>query len=215
MSLFDISAAVAPGRTPTYPGDPGLEISSWSAIERGDPANVTNLHFGAHTGTHVDAPAHFIEGAARLPELPLAAFVGQARVVEIPPDVRAVEESHVAALGLEGAERVLFKTRNSEFWRDPRGQFREDFTYLTPEAARALAALRPLLVGWDYLSIEQFGSEDFGAHLALLGAGVVVVEGLDLSAVGAGDYELLCLPLRIESGHGDGAPARALLRTHD
>jgi len=214
MSLFDISAAVAPGRTPTYPGDPGLEISSWSAIERGDPANVTNLHFGAHTGTHVDAPAHFIEGAARLPELPLAAFVGQARVVEIPPDVRAVEESHVAALGLEGAERVLFKTRNSEFWRDPRGQFREDFTYLTPEAARALAALRPLLVGWDYLSIEQFGSEDFGAHLALLGAGVVVVEGLDLSAVGAGDYELLCLPLRIESGHGDGAPARALLRTH-
>ena len=215
MSLFDISAAVAPGRTPTYPGDPGLEISSWSAIERGDPANVTNLHFGAHTGTHVDAPAHFIEGAARLPELPLAAFVGQARVVEIPPDVRAVEESHVAALGLEGDERVLFKTRNSEFWRDPRGQFREDFTYLTPEAARALAALRPLLVGWDYLSIEQFGSEDFGAHLALLGAGVVVVEGLDLSAVGAGDYELLCLPLRIESGHGDGAPARALLRTHD
>lgn len=215
MPLFDISAPVAPGRTPTYPGDPGLEISSWSAIERGDPANVTNLHFGAHTGTHVDAPAHFIEGAARLPELPLEAFVGPARVVEIPPDVRAVEESHLAAAGLEGAERILFKTRNSAFWRDSRGQFREDFAYLTPEAARSLAARGPRLIGWDYLSIERFGSEDFGAHLALLGAGIVIVEGLDLSAVGAGDYELFCLPLRIESGHGDGAPARALLRTRD
>jgi arylformamidase len=213
--MFDISVPIAPGRTPTYPGDPGLEISSRSAIERGDPANVTDLHFGAHTGTHVDAPVHFIEGAARLPELPLEAFVGPARVVEIPPDVRAVEESHLAAAGLGAAERILFKTRNSEFWRDSDGQFREDFAYLTPEAARSLAARGPRLVGWDYLSIERFGAEVFGAHLALLSAGVVIVEGLDLSAVGAGDYELLCLPLRIESGHGDGAPARALLRTRD
>jgi arylformamidase len=215
MPLYDISAAVAPGVTPTYPGDPGLEVSSWAAIERGDPANVTDLHFGAHTGTHVDAPAHFIEGAARLPELPLEAFVGPARVVELPADVHAVEESHVAALELAGAVRVLFKTRNSEFWREPRGQFREDFAYLTPGAAEALAARGLRLVGWDYLSIEKFGSEDFGAHLALLRAGAVIVEGLDLRAVGAGEYELICLPLKIEAGHGDGAPARALLRTRD
>jgi len=212
MPLFDISAPVAPGRTPVYPGDPGLEVSSWAALARGDAANVSSLHFGAHTGTHVDAPAHFIEGGPKLADLPLEAFVGPARVVEIPDQVWAVEESHLAAAGLEGAARVLFKTRNSEFWRDPRGQFREDFAYLTPGAARSLAARGPRLVGWDYLSIERFGSEDFGAHLALLGAGVVVVEGLDLRKVPAGDYELLCLPLKIEAGHGDGAPARALLR---
>jgi arylformamidase len=215
MALYDISAPIAPGVTPTYPGDPGLEVTAAASIERGDPANVTDLHFGAHTGTHVDAPAHFIEGAARLPELPLEAFVGPARVVEIPANVRAVEASHVAALGLEDASRVLFKTRNSEFWREPRGRFREDFAYLTRGAAGALAERGLRLVGWDYLSIEKFGSEDFGAHLALLRAGVVIVEGLDLRAVGAGVYELLCLPLKIESGHGDGAPARALLRTRD
>lgn len=214
MPLFDISVAITPGRTPTYPGDPGLEISSWAAISRGDAANVTALNFGAHTGTHVDAPAHFIEGAAGLSELSLEALVGPARVVEMPDDLLAIEARHVESAQFRGEARVLFKTRNSSFWRAAQGEFREDFTYLTEEAARSLVESGVRLVGWDYLSIERFGSEDFAAHLALLGAGVVIVEGLDLSAVGAGEYELICLPLKIEAGHGDGGPARALLRSN-
>ncbi|HWS56298.1 MAG TPA: cyclase family protein [Pyrinomonadaceae bacterium] len=215
MPIYDISVPIAPGETPTYPGDPGIRFEVGAAIERGDPANVTMLHLGAHTGTHVDAPAHFIQGAPRLPSLDLDAFVGEARVVEIPPEAGAVEESHVSAGALGGATRVLFKTRNSAFWENPRGRFRTDFTYIRPEAARALAGAGVRLVGFDYLSIERYGAEDFAAHLALLSAGVVIVEGLDLRAVGAGLYELICLPLRLAAGAGDGAPARAVLRTLD
>ncbi|HEX8559300.1 MAG TPA: cyclase family protein [Pyrinomonadaceae bacterium] len=213
MQIYDISVPVAPGETPTYPGDPGLEVGSWSAISRGDAANVTVLHLGAHTGTHVDAPAHFIEGAQALAALPLDALLGEARVVEVPADAPAVEERHVGAEALRGATRVLFKTRNSAFWGEPGGRFREDFTYIEPAAARALVRAGVRLVGFDYLSIEKFGSEDFGTHLALLSAGVVVVEGLDLRAVAPGLYELFCLPLKIAAGSGDGAPARAVLRT--
>jgi arylformamidase len=213
MRIYDISVPVAPGETPTYPGDPVIEVGSWSAISRGDAANVSVLNFGSHTGTHIDAPAHFIEGAAGLTSLPLDALVGEARVLEIPPRALAVEEEHVGAGALGGASRVLFKTRNSAFWNDPRGRFREDFTYIEPGAARALVRAGVRLVGFDYLSVEKFGSEDFETHLALLSAGVVIVEGLDLRAVGPGLYELFCLPLKIAAGSGDGAPARAVLRT--
>jgi arylformamidase len=213
MPIYDISVPITPGETPTYPGDPGLEVGSWSAISRGDAANVSVLNFGAHTGTHIDAPAHFIEGAPGLSSLPLDALVGEARVVEIPADAPAVEERHVSAEALGGASRVLFKTRNSSFWDEPGGRFREDFTYIEPAAARALVGAGVRLVGFDYLSVERFGSEDFATHLALLSAGVVIVEGLDLRAVAPGAYELFCLPLKIAAGSGDGAPARAVLRT--
>ena len=215
MRIYDISVALTPGETPTYPGDPGLEVGSWSALARGDAANVSVLHFGAHTGTHIDAPAHFIEGAPGLPSLPLEALVGEARVVESPADAHAVGEQHVGEDVLQGASRVLFKTRNSAFWDEPRGRFREDFTYIEPAAARALAGAGVRLVGFDYLSVERFGSDDFETHLALLGNGVVIVEGLDLRAVAPGLYELLCLPLKLAAGSGDGAPARAVLRTLD
>jgi arylformamidase len=215
MRIYDISVPVAPGETPVYPGDPGIEVGSWNAIARGDPANVTLLKLGAHTGTHVDAPAHFIEGAAGVASLPLEALWGEALVVEIPPDADAVGESHVTPAALGGATRVLFKTRNSAFWEDPRGRFREDFAYVEPAAARALAAAGVRLVGLDYLSVEKFGSKDFETHTALLSAGVVIVEGLDLRAVSPGTYELACLPLKVAAGSGDGAPARALLRGAD
>jgi arylformamidase len=215
MPIYDISVPVAPGVTPTYPGDPGIEIGSWAAIARGDAANVSVLHFGAHTGTHIDAPAHFIEGAPGVPSLPLDVLVGEARVVEIPADALAVEESHVEEAALGGARRVLFKTRNSGFWATADGRFREDFTFITPRAARSLVASGVRLVGFDYLSVEKFGSKDFATHLALLSSGVVIVEGLDLSAVAPGVYELFCLPLKVAAGSGDGAPARAILRTLD
>jgi arylformamidase len=215
VRIYDISVPVAPGETPVYPGDPGIEVESWSALSRGDPANVTLLKMGAHTGTHVDAPAHFIEGAAGVASLPLEPLWGEALVVEIPPDADAVAESHVTPGALRGATRVLFKTRNSAFWEAPRGRFREDFAYIEPAAARALAAAGVRLVGFDYLSVERFGSEEFETHTALLSAGVVIVEGLDLRAVAPGAYELACLPLKVAAGSGDGAPARALLRGAD
>ncbi len=215
MPIYDISVALTPGETPTYPGDPGIEVGSWSAIARGDAANVSVLNFGAHTGTHIDAPAHFIEGAPGLPSLPLDALVGEARVVEIPEDALAVEERHVNEGALGGASRVLFKTRNSAFWDDPRGRFREDFTYIEPAAARSLASAGVRLVGFDYLSVERFGSDDFETHLALLRHGVVIVEGLDLRAVEPGMYELYFLQLKLAAGSCDGAPARAVLRTLD
>lgn len=215
MRIYDITVPITPGETPTYPGDPGVEVEAWASIARGDAANVSMLHLGAHTGTHVDAPAHFIEGAPGMDSVALDALVGEAHVVEIPADARAVDETHVASHVPRGAVRVLFKTRNSAFWENPRGLFREDFTYITPGAARALASRGVRLVGFDYLSVEQFKSADFAAHLALLSEGVVIVEGLDLRAVGAGRYELVCLPLKIVAGSGDGAPARAVLRPLD
>jgi arylformamidase len=215
MSIFDISVPISQAQTPTYPGDPGIEIQSWAALDRGDAANVTMLHFGAHTGTHVDAPAHFLPDAPGVGSLSLDALNGAARVVVMDDDVRAIDVEHLRADELEGATRVLFKTRNSAFWEQLDGRFREDFTYITPAAARALVEQGVRLVGIDYLSVEKFQSEDFATHKTLLEKGVVILEGLDLRAVGAGVYELICLPLKIASGSGDGAPARAALRTLD
>jgi arylformamidase len=213
MAIYDISVPIAPGSTPTFPGDPGIEVTAWTAIARGNIANVSLLHFGAHTGTHIDAPAHFIEGATGTHEIPLDALIGVAHVIEMSEDIIAIEASHVYELVPLEATRVIFKTRNSALWAESRGVFREDFSYIAPSAARALAERDVRLVGFDYLSVEEFKSHDYDTHRALLSKGVVIVEGLDLSAIDAGTYELICLPLRISSGSGDGAPARAVLRT--
>lgn len=215
MPIFDISLPISPAHTPVYPGDPGIKIEDWSALARGDSANVSMLHFSAHTGTHVDAPAHFIEGRPGLAALPLDALIGQARVIEIPGEVRAIDAAQLDQIDFEGLTRVLFKTRNSAFWNHLDGVFREDFTFLTSRAARRLVERGVRLVGIDYLSVDAFTSTDYETHQVLLSNGVIIVEGLDLRAVSAGTYELLCLPLRIASGLGDGAPARAVLRTLD
>jgi arylformamidase len=212
MRIYDISVPIS-AATPTYPGDPGIEIRPWAALERGDAANVSLLHFGAHTATHVDAPAHFIEGASRVDAMPLDALIGPARVVLISDDVEAINPGHLSGLDPNGPARVLFKTRNSSFWSDAASGFRQDFTYLTPDAARALVELGIRLVGIDYLSVEKFKSEHHETHKVLLSNGVVIIEGLDLHEVEAGTYELICLPLKIAGGAGDGAPARTILRT--
>jgi arylformamidase len=213
MPIFDISVAISPETTPTYPGDPAIEIVSWAALSRGDAANVTLLRMGAHTATHIDAPAHFIADAPQVSAAPLEVLIGEARVVELDETIEAVDASHVAAHVPAGTTRVLFKTHNSDFWRGEGSTFREDFTHLTLEGARALLERGVRLVGIDYLSIEKFKSKTFETHTALLSAGVVIVEGLDLHEVPAGVYELICLPLKIAAGSGDGAPARAVLRT--
>ncbi|HEY0003207.1 MAG TPA: cyclase family protein [Pyrinomonadaceae bacterium] len=214
MQIHDVSVPISV-EMPTYEGDPGVEITEWAALARGDAANVTLLHFGAHTGTHVDAPSHFIEGAAKACEMPLEVLIGEARVVEIPDDVLAIKTDHLSELGPDGPTRILFRTRNSAFWSNPSNGFRQDFTYLEPDAARALVDMGVRLVGIDYLSVEKFKPERHETHLILLSQGVIILEGLDLREVRAGDYELICLPLKIASGKGDGAPARVILRTPD
>ncbi len=208
MRIHDISVPIDQ-QTPIYPGDPPVQIEAHASIARGDLANVTALRFGAHTATHVDAPAHFIADGAGVSALSLQALIGRARVIEIPIDAPAILPEHLTEIG--DSQRVLFKTRNSSFWSQGAGRFRTDYVYLSPEAAHALVQCGVRLVGIDYLSVERYGAEDFATHLALLTNGVVIVEGLDLSAVAPGTYQLVCLPLRIVGGAGDGAPARAVL----
>ena len=209
VKIYDVTVPVSLG-VPIYEGDPPVSIESVRRIVDGDGANVTKLCLGAHTGTHIDAPNHFIDGSLRIEDLDLEKLIGRCKVVEIEASAIAIEPSHIA--DLDGVERVLFKTRNSAFWNEPEKGFRKDFTYIETAAARALAEAGVKLVGIDYLSVEKFGSSDFATHIALLEREVVILEGLDLRGVVAGDYELISLPLKYVGGAGDGAPARTVLR---
>jgi arylformamidase len=205
--IFDLTVPLS-GQIPTFPGDPVFQSEPVHRLERGGPCNVSRLTLGTHTGTHVDAPYHFIEGGVTVDELPLEILTGKARVVSVPAR-DAVDRADLEAFDLRDDLRLLVKTRNSGQLRQP--DFRPEFVHLTPEAASYLVQVGIKLVGWDYLSIEKFGSRDFPAHHTLLGAGVVIVEGLDLSQVEPGEYELICLPLKVAGG--DGAPARVVLRS--
>lgn len=209
MSIYDVTVPIR-AVMPIYEGDPSVDIAVWSALAQGNSSNVSFLHFGAHTGTHVDAPAHFIEGARKIDALPLDILIGPARLVRAPDELTEIGPDFLAGCDLNGVERILFHTRNSSFWNEG---FRKDFTHLLPEAAEMLVELGVTLVGTDYLSIEKFHSGHHRTHLALLSRNVVIVEGMNFSDVPAGDYELICLPLRLADGAGDGAPARVVLRT--
>ena len=203
---MDVSVPLRDGML-HWPDNPEIRVTRAQDMARGEAANVSRLSLGAHTGTHVDAPIHFIPGAEGVDALPLESTVGVARVVAI-QDPRSIRVEELRRADPRPGERLLFKTANSS--RDwARSAFRPDFVYLSLEGARLLVERRVRAVGIDYLSI---GSPDEGAptHHALLGAGIVIIEGLDLSAIEPGTYDLVCLPLRLE--HGDGAPARALLR---
>lgn len=210
MKIYDVTIAVSE-IVPTFPGDPKVNIDVCSAIANGDSANVSQICLGLHTATHVDAPNHFIEGTRRVDELDLYKLVGNCEVVELASDAMSIEPHHVEKL--EGVERVLFKTRNSEFWNEPEKGFRTDFTYISPAAAKSLVEQGVKLVGIDYLSVEEFGSNSFDTHITLLEKEVVIIEGLDLREVPAGGYEMFCLPLKVVGGAGDGAPARTILRS--
>jgi arylformamidase len=201
MEIIDISVPLRSGMV-TYPGDPAVELTRWASIADGSPANLSRLDFGVHSGTHVDAPVHFLDGAPAAEALPLEALIGPARVVDATAVSERLDAAALAGLDLGGAERVLFRTRNSELWE--RDSFAEDSVSLTEDAARELIRRGVRLVGIDYLSIG-----DEGAHQALLGAGLVPVEGLDLRGVEPGDYRLVCAPLKLVGS--DGAPARVLL----
>jgi arylformamidase len=214
MPIYDLSVPLS-SELPTYPGDPGIQISAWSSLDNGDAANVSAVNFGAHTGTHVDAPAHFLQNAKKVEALALEVLIGEAEVIEVPEELRVIDEDFVAMNCQEGTARVLFKTRNSAFWTGDFADFRTDFTHLDLSAAQWLVQQGVKLVGIDYLSIEKFHSQDHAVHRAFLTHDIIILEGLNLSGVPAGKYELICLPLRLRSPLGDGAPARAVLRTID
>jgi len=209
MKIHDITVTISDS-TPIYRGDPSVDFTSFKAIGRGDSANVSQISLGVHTATHVDAPNHFIDGAKRVHELDPLKLVGPCRVIEVADDVIAIEPGHCGDLA--GVERVLFKTQNSSFWATPELGFRTDFSYLTPATAKRIVENGIVLVGIDYLSIESSGSPGHPVHITLLENEVVILEGVDLSDVQPGDYELICAPLKYDGGSGDGAPARTFLR---
>jgi len=211
MKIYDITVPIS-DNVPIYRGDPSAQVEAVTQISAGAHANVSKMCFGVHTGTHVDAPNHFIDGRRRVDKLDLGKLIGPCRVIEIGETAEAVLPEHLA--DLDGVERVLFKTRNSAFWNEQQKGFRTDFAYISPEAARILVDKGIKLTGIDYLSVEKFGSDDFATHITLLEAEVVIIEGVDLREVPAGDYEILCLPLKYIGGGGDGAPARTILRTN-
>lgn len=211
VPIYDITVPIS-NELPTWPDDPAVNLTVWRSLSSGDSANVSMLSLGAHTGTHVDAPAHFIEGAAKVEALPLDVLIGEAQVVEVPNDMHVIDEEFVMAHCAPGTTRIIFKTRNSAFWNERNPEFRTDFTYLDLKAAERLVQCGIKLAGIDYLSIEKYDSPKHETHLALLSHGVVILEGLNLIDIPAGKYELICLPLRLRSSKGDGAPARVVLR---
>jgi arylformamidase len=206
MKIFDVTVAISE-KMPIYAGDPPAVVESAKQLSAGESSNISRLAFGAHTGTHVDAPNHFIDGSRRIDQLDLNKLIGRCRVMEVADDVQTIGPEHIG--DIEGIERVLFKTRNSAYWND--SDFHSDFAHLSPAAADALVASNVKLVGIDYLSIERFHSGDHAVHKAFLSKEIVILEGLDLRQIEPGDYELICLPLKYVGGEGDGAPARAVL----
>jgi len=192
----------------TWPGDPLVKITQFKAISRGDSSNVSLLSLGAHTGTHMDAPRHFFDGGPGMDQLPLEALIGPARVIAIRDRV-SIQARELRANRIRRGERIIFKTHGSTArWRKP--GFDRDYVYVTSEAASFLADRAVRLVGVDYLSVGGYKKDSHETHRTLLGAGVCILEGLELSRVPPGRYDLIALPLRILDA--DGAPARVVLR---
>jgi len=207
MKIIDISVPIS-STMPVYKGDPPVSIARVASFDKGDNMTLSRLSMGAHTGTHLDAPLHFIPGGKTIEQLDLNVLIGPVRVLDLPAVQHQVSAADLDAANLPaGTQRVLFKTRNSALWAEP--GFHEDFVGIGADAARWLVAHGVLLVGIDYLSIEVFGSHDYPAHKTLLGAGVIALEGVDLRNVAPGDYQLICLPIKLEGA--EGAPARVVL----
>lgn len=204
--FFDVSVPLETGM-PAYPGNPEYELHAIKRIADGGSSNVSRLVLGTHTGTHVDAPRHFLDDGAAVDALALDLLIGPARVVAIAHG-GGIGAEDLAEAGVRDDVRVLLRTPNSGLWN--RRSFHRDYAHLTESGARYLVEHGTRLVGIDYLSIEEFKKAGAPAHRALLSAGTVIVEGLNLGAVDPGTYEMYCLPLRVAGG--DGAPARVVLR---
>ena len=206
---IDISAPLSIGVTPAYPGTAPLAMRFDYDMDNGAPLDLSEFSMSMHTGTHVDAPSHFLRGAPAIDQVPLEQLNGPALVINVDPAVSAITAADLERYPWRGARRILFRTRNSvnEWIVDP--QFHPDYVWLAPDAAELLVSGGVELVGIDYLSIEQYGAPP-RTQVILLSKGIAVVEGLDLRQVSAGEYDLTVLPLKI-LGH-EAAPARAVLR---
>ncbi len=205
---IDISVPLRNGMV-HWPGDPAYDIHHVHDQKKGDVCTVSQVNMGVHTGTHMDAPLHFIEDAASIDEMPLDATIGPARVIQI-RNRKSIGREELMEHEIEASERVLFKTANSDrLWTS--NEFAEDFIFIAKDGAEYLAERGVRLVGVDYLSVGGFKEDGVATHQALLGAGIWVIEGLNLSGVEPGEYELICLPLKLEGA--EGAPARAILRS--
>lgn len=204
---IDISVPLHTGMV-HWPDNPPVQIEYMLHIGRGDICTVSTLSMGSHTGTHMDGPFHFLPEGLGLHEMPLDAAIGRARVIEI-HDPESIKPDELRPHKIQAGERLLFKTLNSTCcWKTD--TFVENFVYISQEAARYLASVGVQTVGIDYLSVGGFKKDGFETHEALLKANIWIIEGLDLSQIEPGIYELICLPLRI--AESDGAPARAILR---
>jgi arylformamidase len=206
--IFDITLTITPELV-TWPGDPAVTLERVSKIEEGKNANVSRLDLGVHTGTHLDAPFHFIPGAKTVESLPLEILTGPVQVVELPDNVEMITMNVLKEAGIKtGVTRLLLKTRNSQYWKETAKKFHTDFVGVLPDGADYLIQLGIKLVGIDYLSIAPF-KKSRPTHERLLNSEIIIVEGLDLSRITPGDYMLYCLPLKL--GGSDGAPARVIL----
>jgi arylformamidase len=207
MHIYDISLSISP-HLPVWPGDPRILLERVEKIEDGSNANVSRLDMGVHTGTHVDAPYHFLREGKTIEQLNIGLFTGRAYVLHL-PDVSVITAEILDKAQIPPrTRRILFKTQNSELWRNRETDFRTDFVGLSADGAEYLVKRGVKLVGVDYLSVAPY-KQSRPTHEILLQAGVVIVEGLDLSNISQGRYTLYCLPLKLAGS--DGAPARAIL----
>ncbi|MFL5598899.1 MAG: cyclase family protein [Gemmatimonadaceae bacterium] len=207
---LDATATLDPKTTPVYEGDAPMKFDFLKDMRKGDAFTLSVYAMGAHSGTHVDAPMHFIRDGASIEQLPLAPFIGPSRVIDIPDSVGAIDAAELRRHDWQDAERVLFRTRSSLRGWMRSSTFHRDFTFIAPDAAQLLADANVRLVGIDYISAEKFGAPAPMTHRILLGKGIPIVEGLALADVGPGNYDLVVLPIKV-AGH-EGAPARAILR---
>jgi arylformamidase len=203
--FLDITLELGPS-TVTFPGDPPVQIFHPCQLSKGDPCNLSVLTLSSHAGTHVDPPRHFYEHGLGVDQLPLEHFIGPARVLEI-PDKQVITPEELLPFDIKKNEIILLKTRNSLLIKQP--VFSRDFAYLSPEAGQYLAEIGILTLGFDYFSCEAYSSQEYEVHHALLGEGIVIIEGLVLTDVPPGSYTLVALPLKIKEGNG--SPVRAIL----
>ncbi|HJQ12011.1 MAG TPA: cyclase family protein [Gemmatimonadaceae bacterium] len=207
---IDATATLDPTTTPVYQGDAPMKFDFLHDMRKGEPFTLSVYSLGAHSGTHIDAPMHFIRDGGSVERIPLSTLIGPARIIDIPEAVQAIDAAELNKHDWRGVPRVLFRTRSALHGWMSSPAFHKDFAYIAPDAAQLLADAGVQLVGIDYISAEQFGAPAPLTHRTLLGKNIPIVEGLALDRVAAGDYDLIVLPIKV-GGH-EGAPARAILR---
>ena len=207
---IDATATLDPATTPVYEGDAPMNFEFLKDMRKGDGLTLSKYSLGAHSGTHIDAPMHFVRDGAPIDKVPLEPLIGPARIIDIPDGVQAINAAELNRHRWRGTPRVIFRTRSSLRGWMKSSTFHRDFAYIAPDAAQLLADAGVQLVGIDYISAEQFGAPAPMTHRILLGKGIPIVEGLALEGIRPGDYDLIVLPMKV-GGH-EGAPARAVLR---